>query len=168
MNRRSNTIKLIMAFIALFVSNIAVSQTLHGIIFADTHSDDIGSSVKKDFGNLEIEFNLIAAATNMKLTKDEKQYLSVASTSMYCQGCRICDGQCPKGLPIPEMMRAYMYNYGYGSPALAREVIDELALTGDLCNDCAVCTVRCTAGFKVAQKVKDITRLQYVPQEFLA
>ena len=108
------------------------------------------------------------SATNMKLTKDEKKYLSMAHPSMYCQGCRVCEGQCSKRLPIPEIMRAYMYNYGYGSPALARDVIDELALTGDLCNDCAVCNVRCTAGFQVAQKVKDITRLQYVPQEFLA
>ena len=108
------------------------------------------------------------AATNMKLSKDEKQYLSVASTSMYCQGCRICDGQCHKGLPIPEMMRAYMYNYGYKSPAMAKTVIDELSLNGNPCSDCTSCSVKCIAGFHVAQKIKDISRLQYVPQEFLA
>jgi len=108
------------------------------------------------------------AATNMKLTKDEKQYLSVASTSMYCQGCRICDGQCPKGLPIPEMMRAYMYNYGYKSPALAKVVIDELELNGSPCSDCTSCSVKCIAGFQVSQKVMDISRLRNVPQEFLA
>ena len=107
------------------------------------------------------------AAINLKLNKDEKKYLSVAYNSMYCQGCRVCSGQCIKGLPIPEMMRAYMYNYGYKSPALAKEVIDELALTGDLCSDCTACSVRCTARFQIAQKVKDITRLRDVPQEFL-
>ena len=110
----------------------------------------------------------IDSATNMKMTKDEKDYLSMAHPSMYCQGCRVCVGQCTKRLPIPEMMRAYMYNYGYGSPSLARELVDELALTGDPCSDCAVCTVKCTTGFHVAQKMKDINRLQYVPQEFLA
>jgi len=107
------------------------------------------------------------SAVNLRLTRDDKKYLSSAHPSMYCQGCRICEWQCPKRLPIPEMMRAYMYNYGYKSPALAKEVIDELALTGDLCSDCAVCTVRCASGFQVAEKVKDISRLQYVPQEFL-
>ena len=108
------------------------------------------------------------AATNLKMNKDEKNYLSVAHHSMYCQGCRICEGQCPKRLPIPEMMRAYMYNYGYKSPVLAKELMNELAVAGNPCGDCTTCTVKCTAGFQVAQKVKDISRLQYVPQEFLA
>ena len=115
----------------------------------------------------ELEESL-ESASNLKLTKDEKNYLSMAHDSMYCQGCRICEVQCPKRLPIPEMMRAYMYNYGYKSPVLAKEVIDELALTDNPCGDCSVCTVKCTSGFQVAQKIKDISRLQYVPQEFLA
>ena len=108
------------------------------------------------------------SAMNLKMTKDEKKYLSVAHNSLYCQGCRICEAQCPKRLPIPEMMRAYMYNYGYKSPVLARELIDELALTENVRCDCTTCSVTCTAGFHVAQKVRDISRLQYVPQEFLA
>lgn len=106
------------------------------------------------------------SALNLKMTKDEKKYLSMADHSLYCRGCRSCETQCSKHLPIPEMMRAYMYNYGYKSPALAKEVIDELSLAGNVC-DCAACKVKCVAGFQVAQKVQDITRLQYVPQEFL-
>ena len=108
------------------------------------------------------------AAMNLKLTKDEKKDLLAANTSLYCQGCRICKTQCPKHLPIPDMMRAYMYNYGYQSPALAKEVIDELALTGELCGNCTDCSVKCTAGFNVAQKVMDIARLKDIPKEFLA
>jgi len=108
------------------------------------------------------------SVSNLTMTEDEKKYLSLAHPSMYCQGCRICEGQCSKRLPIPEMMRAYMYNYGYGSPLLAKELIDELALTGNLCSDCTSCAVKCLAGFQVAQKVKDISRLRNVPQDFLA
>jgi aryl-alcohol dehydrogenase-like predicted oxidoreductase len=108
------------------------------------------------------------AAANLTMSEEEKAYLAVASDSMYCQGCHVCDGQCAKGLPIPEMMRAYMYNYGYKNHVMAKEVIDELALNGELCGNCTVCSVKCTAGFQVAQKVKDITRLRNVPQEFLA
>ena len=111
---------------------------------------------------------LLESAMNLKLNKDEKKYLSMTNSSLYCNGCRNCELQCPNHLPIPEMMRAYMYNYGYKKPALAKEVIDELSLPANICDDCTSCPVRCAAGFQVAQKVKDIIRLQYIPQEFLA
>ena len=107
------------------------------------------------------------AAMNLKLNKDEKKFLSVSASSMYCQGCHFCENQCPKRLPIPEMMRAYMYSYGYKSPALAKELIDELAIDGNPCSDCSVCNVNCKAGFHVSQKIMDISRLQNIPQEFL-
>ena len=109
----------------------------------------------------------LESAMNLKMNKEEKKYLSASHSSLYCQGCHICTAQCPKRLPIPEMMRAYMYHYGYKSPALAKEVIDELSLAIEPCGDCTVCHVTCTAGFQVAAKIKDIARLQYVPKEFL-
>ena len=111
----------------------------------------------------------IEAASNLNFTEDEKTYLAMANDmgTMYCQGCNTCHEQCVKGLQIAPMMRAYMYNYGYKNPALAKSVIDELALTGDPCSGCAECSVKCISGFPVAQKVKDIMRLQYVPQDFL-
>ena len=111
----------------------------------------------------------INAAANLNFTDDEKNYLAMANDmgSMYCQGCNTCHRQCVKGLQIEPMMRAYMYNYGYKNPALAKSTIDELGLTGDPCSGCTSCSVKCTAGFQVAQKVKDIMRLQYVPQDLL-
>ena len=111
----------------------------------------------------------IDAAMNLKFTKDETNYFAAVDNlpSMYCQGCDICREQCVKGLQIAPMMRAYMYNYGYKNPALAKSVIDELSLTGDPCSGCTTCSVKCVSGFQVAQKVKDIARLQYVPQDLL-
>ncbi len=107
------------------------------------------------------------SALNLKMTKDEKKFLAVDMNTLYCQGCRVCVDQCPARLPIPEMMRAYMYNYGYKSPAMAKDVITELALAENVCGNCAECKVQCTAGFRVAEKVRDITRLQAIPKEFL-
>jgi predicted aldo/keto reductase-like oxidoreductase len=110
------------------------------------------------------------AAMNLKLNKEEKNYLSSAiacNNSMYCQGCHICESQCIKSLPIADMMRAYMYNYGYKSPAMAKELIDGVVSTSNPCGDCVACSVKCTAGFQVAQKIRDITRLRDIPQEFL-
>jgi len=122
------------------------------------------------FTSFEMLEESIGAAMSLSFTEEEKNYLAAANNlaSMYCQGCDVCHGQCVKGLPIAPMMRAYMYNYGYKNPALAKRTIDDLALTGNPCSDCGACSVKCVAGFEVAQKVKDITRLQYVPQEFLA
>ena len=61
-----NRIKLILVIVALLISNIAVSQTLHAIIFADTYSHDIGASVREDYKNMGIEFALIAEANGFQ------------------------------------------------------------------------------------------------------
>ena len=110
------------------------------------------------------------AVKNLTLTPEERNFLSAANNSdtMYCKGCGYCNEQCIKGLPVAPMMRAYMYNYGYKSPALAKEVIDELGLADiDPCKDCSVCQINCASGFRISQKIKDIARLRDVPQEFL-
>ena len=121
------------------------------------------------FSSFDMLEESINAASNLSFSDEEKTFLAAANQepSLYCQGCNTCLKQCVKGLPIAPLMRAYMYNYGYHNPALAKSTIDELALTGDPCSGCTECNVKCVAGFQVAQKVKDITRLQYVPQEFL-
>jgi len=120
------------------------------------------------FSSFDMLDESLNAAKNLKFSRDEKKFFSAAaSKSMYCQGCHICESQCRKRLQIADIMRAYMYNYGYKSPALAKELIDEVNLNCDPCSDCVTCSVKCTAGFNVAQKIKDISRLCNVPQEFL-
>jgi MinD superfamily P-loop ATPase len=64
-------------------------------------------------------------------------------------------------------MRSYMYAYGYGSPAKARETLEYSGLKGIPCSGCESCSVVCASGFDVKQKVSDIARLQDVPVEFL-
>ncbi len=66
------------------------------------------------------------------------------------------------------MMRSYMYAYGYKDLSLARSTIDDLDLHEDLCSSCDECHVDCLQGFHVAEKIKDIDRLRYVPSDFLA
>ena len=120
------------------------------------------------FSSFDMLDESLNAAKSLKLNRDEKKFLSAAvSSTMYCQGCHICENQCRKRLPIADIMRAYMYNYGYKCPAMAKELIDEVALTADPCSDCVTCSVKCKSGFHVAQKIKDISRLCNVPQEFL-
>jgi predicted aldo/keto reductase-like oxidoreductase len=109
------------------------------------------------------------AATHPEMTDAEKQFISSASCQhgLYCQGCKSCIAQCPEHLPIPDMMRAYMYNYGYKSPLLAKETLLELNLSDNPCKNCSSCKVSCTNDFQIASKISDINRLRTVPTEFL-
>jgi predicted aldo/keto reductase-like oxidoreductase len=112
----------------------------------------------------------LACATEPQLTGDEESYLAQADVapSLYCQQCNSCTSQCTKHLPIPDLMRAYMYNYGYHYPAEARTLVASLHLPSNPCASCTSCKVKCTNGFAVAEKVCDIARIAAVPKEFLA
>jgi predicted aldo/keto reductase-like oxidoreductase len=107
---------------------------------------------------------------DLSMTDREKADLAYAGSEsgLYCQGCNECLKDCRKGLPIPDMMRAYMYTYGYGSPALGREVLETLNVQADPCRDCTTCPVVCSKGFNIHEKIADVSRLRNVPEEFLA
>jgi len=77
----------------------------------------------------------------------------------YCRTCGQCDGQCPKGLPVPAMVRFVMYADGYGQFALGRENFQRLAEEHQdvRCGDCAECAVKCPHGVQVARQ---LTRAQ--------
>ena len=109
------------------------------------------------------EMNIdLAVAENPLLTDPEKKDLEkVASVSgLYCQGCRQCLGQCPEHLPIPDLMRAYMYTYGYRNLAHAQDLVLSLNLPDRVCEDCSQCPVKCSIGFNVSRKIRDVVRLE--------
>ena len=117
-----------------------------------------------------LESNLAAAQHYNEWSDDEKKFIAAAPRegSLFCHSCQECIGQCRKHLPIPDMMRAYMYNYGYQAPALALQTINELGVNANACAGCEGCTVtHCRAGFNIAAKVKDISRISVIPKEFL-
>jgi len=116
------------------------------------------------------EMNIdLAVAENPLLTDPEKKDLEkVASVSgLYCQGCRQCLGQCPEHLPIPDLMRAYMYAHGYGNLTHAQDLVLSLNLPTRVCEDCSQCQVRCSIGFNVSRKIRDVVRLREVPAQFI-
>ena len=86
---------------------------------------------------------------------------------LYCAQCGKCRSQCRYNLDIPTMMRSYMYAYGYKNPAKAKETLSEKNLKEITCHSCKTCAVSCTLGFDVPGKIKDITRILDVPEEFL-
>jgi heterodisulfide reductase subunit C len=51
---------------------------------------------------------------------------------------------------------------------LSKATLSELALSGNECSDCTVCTVKCPAGFRVAEKMAAIMPIVNVPDYYLA
>jgi len=108
---------------------------------------------------------------NIALTDQEKQDILIASAEpgLFCSGCQQCLASCPKGLPIPDLMRAYMYAYGYNNPSQAGQLIRDLGYGTDPCKNCtSQCPVKCSRDFDIKRKIADISRLSDVPAEFLA
>jgi len=116
------------------------------------------------------EMNIdLAVMEDINLTEEEKKTVQKEASlpSLYCQGCRQCLGQCPEHLPIPDLMRAYMYTYGYRNLGLAQDLLLSLNLPTRVCEDCSLCPVKCLIGFNVSRKIKDVVRLREVPTEFI-
>ena len=88
--------------------------------------------------------------------------------SHYCQGCGQCLRQCPEKLPIPDLMRAYMYTHDYRNLALAQDLVLSLNLSTRVCDDCSQCSVKCSSGFNVSAKIRDIVRVKDIPPGFMA
>ncbi len=78
---------------------------------------------------------------------------------LYCQQCGTCLGQCREGLPIPTLMRGYMYAYGYRNMDLAKDVVAEMGVPRNPCGNCETCPVTCTMRFDVKSRVSSISAL---------
>ena len=102
------------------------------------------------------------------LTDDDKRSLEAPKVvGFFCQGCDQCLDPCLEKLPIPDLMRSFMYAHAYRNREAAQALLLELGLPESPCDDCDECPVRCAKGFDVRQRVRDIVRLREVPREFL-
>ncbi len=121
------------------------------------------------FSNYEEMSVDLSVMKDLNLTEAEKNDLKRGAliSGLYCQGCGQCLQQCWDELPIPDLMRAYMYTYGYHQPALAKSLIASLALPRHVCEGCSSCPVVCLNEWKVKEKVRDIIRLRDVHSGFL-
>ena len=113
----------------------------------------------------------VAALKSPELSDEEKKYLASLCDSdmMFCQQCGLCTAQCPEKLPIPDIMRAYMYTYGYKFAQLSKETLAELNIPEDSCSSCTNgCKVKsCPSGFNVGAKIAAIKPVMNIPDIFL-
>jgi len=119
------------------------------------------------FDQLKEDWSIV---TDIAITPQELKDLHIGEqvAGLYCQQCGQCVAGCPKSLPIPDLMRGYMYAYGYRNLQAAHELVGSLELDGESCGSCASCSAVCAKGFDIADRVRDISRLRNVPGDFFA
>jgi uncharacterized protein len=119
------------------------------------------------FDQLELNMQVIKDIT---LTAQDKADLKLgepqAQAGFYCQGCNVCLPQCPKALPVPDLMRSYMYAYSYKNLGAAYDLLASLDVSQTPCADCSRCAVKCAMGFDIKDRASDIARLQAAPADF--
>jgi predicted aldo/keto reductase-like oxidoreductase len=80
---------------------------------------------------------------------------------LYCSMCGSCEGKCPQGIPVADVLRYLSYSEGYGEFQLARESF--LSLPSEIrdvrCETCSGCAVQCPNGVQVAQRLKTAQEL---------
>jgi uncharacterized protein len=128
------------------------------------------TSIVSGMSTFEQLQNNLALINNLKMTEQEKKDLTITGQlpepGLYCHQCKKCLSECPENLDIPTIMRSYMYAYGYKNIKQAWHTLAE-ARYSKQCDDCKICTVKCTASFDIRNKIKDISRLKDVPSDLI-
>jgi len=110
----------------------------------------------------ELEEDL-AVARDPALRPDEERDLRLGEQAelqgLYCQQCARCLPQCPEGVPVPTLMRGYMYAVGHGQPRHARHVLRAWTPADIPCTHCGECRVRCALGFDVQARALAVARV---------
>jgi aryl-alcohol dehydrogenase-like predicted oxidoreductase len=106
--------------------------------------------------NDQLEVNLKAMSepfepTDQKILTAYNEHIR----PLYCRMCDSCSGQCPKGLPVSDLVRYAMYVDGYGQFSLGRENFQTMPahLQSVRCSDCSGCAVKCPNGVAVKDRL---------------
>jgi len=104
----------------------------------------------------QLEQNL--AVMSQRFTDADAKILSARLEEVgpyFCRMCGHCAGQCPKGLPVSDMVRFVMYADGYGQFPLGREHFRNMSAEHQQvrCGDCEICAVKCPNGVQVVQQL---------------
>jgi len=122
-----------------------------------------------NYDQLYMDLDIMA---DMDLSEQDKNDLQrpegLADSGLYCEQCGECLARCSEGLDIPTLMRSYMYAYGYSNLGLARKTFDGACIASDACMNCPECTVQCSVGFNVREKIADISRIRYIPEDMIS
>ena len=99
-------------------------------------------------------------AVAKKLTRRHERLLehyAAAATDDYCRMCETCVPSCPRGIPIPDILRYRMYYKNYGHRDDARELYADLPDHQQVtaCTECGLCTRACPNNLSIIEKLKE-------------
>ena len=123
-------------------------------------SPSVGTTIPSTTDMAQLDENLRAMAEPWSPADEQKLVARREEIRPdYCSMCGRCEGTCPKGLPVADVLRYLTYAEGYGQFGLGREHFLALptAQRDVRCGDCAECAVRCPQGVEVARR---LTRAQ--------
>ena len=117
------------------------------------------------FDQMELDLSVME---DLALTAQELKDLRLETKTggLYCQQCEQCLPHCKQGLPIPDLMRSYMYAYGYNNLEAAHELVTSFNLPDNPCGNCRDCVVNCAKEFNVQERITDVSRLKNLPVDF--
>ena len=71
--------------------------------------------------------------------------------------CETCMPSCPKGIPIPDILRFRMYYKNYGHQDDARELYANLAPHRQVpsCDGCGLCEQACPNKLAIREKIQE-------------
>ncbi len=106
--------------------------------------------------NEHLEENMRAMTSPM--TDSDRKILTAQferNRPFYCRMCGGCRGACPKGLPVPDILRFLHYADGYGEYSLGREHFLQLSeeVRAVRCRTCSACAVKCPNGVRIVQRL---------------
>jgi Pyruvate/2-oxoacid:ferredoxin oxidoreductase delta subunit len=117
----------------------------------------IGVTIPNMNSIAELEMNMRAMAE--PYTPADEQLLFTLNEKIrpdYCRMCYQCDGKCPKGMPVPDVLR-YLAYYDFAGN-LHQAVINFRSLESEIqnirCGDCSECAIQCPNGVQ-AKKSPD-------------
>ncbi len=123
---------------------------------------NVGTTIPSITDNEQLEENLKAMSVpfsdgDQKILMAQLDHIS----PLYCRMCGSCSGQCPKGVPVSDVLRFVSYSEGYGQFQLARESYLSLApeIRDVRCSDCASCAIHCPNGVRVTDRLKTAQEL---------
>jgi aryl-alcohol dehydrogenase-like predicted oxidoreductase len=102
----------------------------------------------------QLEDNLRALTADF--TDNDRKLLAAYTDSVspvLCRMCGACDGCCPKGAPVSDVVRYVMYAEGYGQFEMGRSRFQ--SHVGKLpCGSCENCAVRCPNGVRIRERME--------------
>jgi predicted aldo/keto reductase-like oxidoreductase len=84
---------------------------------------------------------------------DEKVLAAYADAvrPVYCRMCGSCDGSCPNGVRVADVVRSVMYVDGYGHFGMGLERFDRASAAP--CPRCPGCTIECPNGVQIPKQI---------------